>query len=163
MVIYIRHGDDHEKAAEYHHDRRLTERGRRRAREKAIELVDEYAGPVAILASPYRRAIETAKIMSAQVLVCMQADRRLAQHLSQKRQESPDVSPETARDCPIIESDDAFRQRVSEHLEQMRVEGLDQPGVVVWCVTHQVVIEAVGDLLGVKVPRDLDFLDHVVL
>lgn len=33
----------------------------------------------------------------------------------------------------------------------------------VWCITHQVVIEAIARHTGVPVPDDLDFLAHIVV
>lgn len=156
MLIYLRHGDDNHVDT-YHHDRRLTKKGRSAARDRAAHLADSLGKPSVIYASPYRRAAETAEIMAEILSVPARLDPRLAQHLSERRQRSPDVSPETARACPIIESTGDFRQRVADHVAEVQ-----RLTTVTWCVTHQVVIEAVGDLLGVDVPEDLDFLDYVV-
>lgn len=159
MLIYVRHGDDRGNDV-YRHDRRLNDRGRAKAPKAAKRLIEKYGHPDAVYVSPFRRALETLDAMTAAFTrpVAVHCDRRIAQCLNEKQQREPLVSPETLALITIAEGKEDFRRRVGLHIGDVRrVVG------VVWCVTHQAVIEEVARQLGVEISGGLDFLDHVVM
>lgn len=159
MLIYLRHGDDRGNDV-YRHDRRLNDRGREKASKAAKRLIEKYGHPDAAYVSPFRRTIETLEAMFGRLerAVTVRRDARIAQRLSEKQQAAPLVSPETAAQIVVVEDKGAFRRRVAAHVEEVR-----RANGVVWCVTHQAVIEEVADHFGVKISGSLDFLDHVVM
>lgn len=159
MLIYLRHGDDRGNDV-YRHDRRLNDHGKKKAGKAADRLIEKYGHPDTIYASPFRRAIETLEAMydHFQRDVVVRRDPRIAQHLSEKQQAQPLVSPETLAQVTIIENKNEFQRRVAVHVEEIR-----QTSGVVWCITHQAVIEEVAGHFGVKISGDLDFLDHKVM
>lgn len=162
MLIYVRHGDDRGEDV-YRHDRRLNDRGKKKAGREAKRLIEKYGHPDAVFVSPFRRAIETLDCMTVHfgrpVEVCR--DPRIAQHLSDKQRRDPSVAPETLEVIVVDEDREAFKRRVAEHVAHAR--GRVQTGATIWCVTHQIVIEEIARNFGVDAPNDLDFLDHVVM
>lgn len=156
-LIYLRHGDDRGDDV-YQHDRRLNAHGRTRAPKAAKRLIKEYGHPDTVFCSPFRRAQETLTAMSERFMrpVIVHSDGRLAQGLSEKRQRDPQVSPETLAQITLVEDKAAFQLRVAKHVREVRhLNG------VIWCVTHQAVIEEVARHFNVKISERLDFLDHV--
>jgi len=159
VLIYLRHGDDRGNDV-YRHDRRLNDRGREKAGKKAKRLIEKYGHPDVIYVSPFRRAVDTLEAMSSHFegAVTIRHDPRIAQRLSEKQQNDPQVSPETRAQITIVEDRKAFRRRVGKHVEEVR-----RASGVIWCITHQIVIEEVADHFDVKISGKLDFLDHVVM
>ncbi len=162
MLLYLRHGDD--RGDDHHrHDRHLNDRGRREAAERAGHLIEKYGHPDVAYVSPFRRALETLEAMTGRFerTVAVHRDPRVAQHLSERQQRMAreSVSPETLAQVSLPEDDDTFRRRVRAHVEEVRRHADD----VVWCVTHQAVIDEVADQFNVKISGNLDFLDYVVV
>jgi broad specificity phosphatase PhoE len=162
MVIYLRHGDDRGDDV-YRHDRRLNDRGRKKAAKEAKRLIDKYGHPDTVFVSPFQRAIETLDCMTTHFSrpVDIHRDRRIAQYLSDKQRAAPSISPQTLEVITIHEDRDAFRKRTADHVED--VCRRESAGAAIWCITHQVVIEEVAAHFGVKISSSLDFLDHVVM
>ena len=90
--------------------------------------------------------------------VPIRKDPRVAQHLSEKQQRDPQISPETSALVTIVESRAAFHDRIESHVKEVRAAH-----GAIWCVTHQAVIEVIADHFGVKISEDLDFLDFVIM
>lgn len=159
MLLYIRHGDDRGED-EYKHDRPLNARGTKKAAKAAKRLIEKYGHPDIVIVSPYRRAVETSDAMTASFVRSLEhrCDPRIAQRLSEKQRADPKLHPETRLQVDVTEDQDAFKRRVAEHFEEVR----KQDGAT-WCITHQVVIEEIASNVGVKIPTNLDFLDHVVV
>ena len=162
MLIYLRHGDDRGEDV-YRHDRRLNDRGRKQAGKKAGRLIRKYGHPDTVFVSPFRRTIETVNCMTARFerLVIVQGDSRIAQLLTDKHVRDLRVSPNTLRTITVEEDRTAFRRRVKEHVRDVRERA--ERGAIIWCITHQVVVEEVARLFDVKISGGLDFLDHVVV
>lgn len=159
MLIYLRHGDDRGDDV-YRHDRRLNDRGKQKAAKAAKRLIEKYGHPDTVHVSPFRRALETLDAMIEQFArsVVVRCDRRLAQRLSNKQQRDPQVSPETLAQIIVAEDETAFRRRIAEHVDEIRLTS-----GIVWCVTHQAVIETIARHFKVKISGSLDYLDHVVM
>jgi broad specificity phosphatase PhoE len=159
-LIYIRHGDDRGDD-DYRHDRRLNDRGRKKASRAARRLIEDHGHPDVAYVSPYRRAVETLDAMSERFErpVTLRCDARVAQMLSEKQQRAPDVSPQTRDQVAIAETQEEFHRRITAHVEEVgrRTEA------VIWCVTHQAVIEEIAHRFGAKLGGDLDYLDHLIV
>jgi len=162
MLIYLRHGDDRGEDV-FRHDRRLNDRGRKKAGKEAKQLIEKYGHPDVVFVSPFRRAIETLDSMTVHFErpVEIHRDLRIAQCLSDKQRQDPSISPETLEVILINEDRSMFRKRVGEHVTHARRRA--QEGSAIWCITHQAVIEEVAEQCGVKISDDLDFLDHVIM
>lgn len=158
-IIYLRHGDDRGNDV-YRHDRHLNDRGREKAPKAAKRLIEKYDHPDVVYCSPYRRAIETLDAMTERFErpVVVRCDHRVAQCLSEKQQRDPQISPGTLAQIIVTEDEGAFRQRVAAHVAEVK----RQTGVV-WCITHQAVIEKVARHFGVEISGKIDFLDHVLM
>jgi broad specificity phosphatase PhoE len=166
VLIYIRHANDHVDDAKHRHDRHITNKGARKAAKLAKKLIKRYGHPSAIYVSPFRRTLQTATAMAARFehAVPTHQDPRIAQHFSKKQQRRPDISRETARaGIPIVESRDDLRARVQSHIAAMRQAGHHQSSVVIWCVTHKIVVRTVGKSFRMKLPKSSGFLDYVVI
>ena len=162
MLIYLRHGDDRGEDV-YRHDRRLNDRGRKQAGKKAARLIRKHGHPDIVFVSPFRRTIETVNCMTAQFerLVTVRCDFRIAQLLTDKHLRDLSVSPATLDFINAGENRKQFRRRVKDHVRDVRARA--EQGVVIWCITHQVVIEEVARRFEVKISGKLDFLDHVIM
>ena len=162
MLLYLRHGDDRGEDV-YRHDRRLNDRGRKQAAKKAARLIRKHGHPDAVFVSPFRRTIETVNCMTARFerLVVVQSDSRIAQLLTDKHLRDLSVSPDTLRAITVGEDRSAFRSRVKEHVRDIRQRA--ESGAIIWCITHQVVVEEVARLFDVKISQTLDFLDHIIM
>ena len=160
MLLYLRHGDDRGDDG-YKHDRPLNDRGRKKTGKVAKRLIERHGHPDVVYVSPFRRALETLEAMSASFdrEVMVHREPRIAQHLSENQRRDPQLSPETRAQITIEEDRRAFCQRVADHFDEVRRRSDSS----IWCITHQSVIEEVADKLGVKIPANLDFLDHVVM
>lgn len=161
MLIYLRHGDDRGDD-EYRHDRRLNDRGRKKAVKKAAKLIKAHGHPDHVFVSPFRRTIETLECMANHFErhVEVHHDPRIAQHLSTKQRAAPSVSPKVLAMIDANESEEAFRRRVAAHAQDARQRAAEG---AVWCISHQVVVEEIARIFGAKIASDLDFLDHVVV
>ena len=162
MLIYLRHGDDRGEDV-YRHDRRLNDRGRKQAGKKAARLIRKHGHPDAVFVSPFRRAIETVNCMTASFerLVVVQADSRIAQLLTDKHLRDLSISPVTLRAITVEEDRSAFHDRVQSHVRDVRERA--ERGEIIWCITHQVVVEEAARLFDMKISGRLDFLDHVIV
>jgi broad specificity phosphatase PhoE len=162
MLLYLRHGDDRGDDV-YRHDRRLNDRGRKKAGKEAKRLIEKYGHPDTVFVSPFRRAIETLNCMSEHFSrpVDVNHDRRIAQYLSDKQRAAPSLSPKTLEVITINEDGETFRRRILDHVKD--VQRRAKEGATIWGITHQVVIEEVAQQFGVKISGTLDFLDHVVM
>ena len=160
MLIYLRHGDDRGNDI-YRHDRHLNARGKKKACKAFDKLAKKYGHPDTLFVSPFRRSLETLDAMAARFKrpVDVHRDPNVAQYLGRKN--APLISPETAALVAIDESLGAFQTRISAHVED--VKRRQCVGAAIWCITHQIVIEAVAGRFRVKIPGNLDFLDHVVM
>lgn len=156
-LIYIRHADDH-RDDEYRHDRWITGRGWKKAQKRAAKLIEKYGHPDVAYVSPYRRTRETLDAMLELFgrPVLIRGDSRVAQYLGDRKR--VDISPETRSVVRLDEDHGAFERRVAEHVGEVR--GLSG---VIWCITHQAVVEEVARHFGIAGPDKLDFLDHVVM
>lgn len=161
MLLYLRHGDDRGEDI-YRHDRRLNARGRRKAAKKARRLIDKHGHPDVVFVSPFRRATETLSCMTRHFTrpVDIRCDCRIAQLLTDKHKRDLRVSPETRAVIVIDENLSSFRGRITAHVEDVRRA---ETGAVIWCITHQVVIEEIAQHFVVKISGSLDFLDHVLM
>lgn len=159
MLIYLRHGDDRGNDV-YRHDRRLNDRGREKAVKAAKRLIEKHGHPDACYVSPFRRALETLDAMSERFErpVTIHCDPRVAQCLSEKQRRDPQVSPATLALVTIDEEVDAFKRRIAAHVAETR----DASGLI-WCITHQAVIEEIAGHFRVRISGSLDFLDYVVM
>ncbi len=164
MLLYLRHGDDRDDDV-YRHDCRLTDRGKKKASKQAERLIEKYGHPDRVFVSPFKRTLETLAAMSEHFSreVEVHRDPRVAQHLSQKQQGAPSVSPETLAQVAIVEDRDAFRRRVRDHVEDVLRRLQRRASEVIWCITHRAVIEEVADHFGVEISGGLGFLDHVAM
>lgn len=162
MLIYLRHSDDRGEDV-FRHDRRLNDRGRKMAAKEAKHLIEKYGHPDVVFVSPFRRAVETLDSMTKHFEhpVEIHRDPRIAQCLSDRQRRDPSISPETLEVIVIDEDRGMFKQRVAEHIAQARRRA--QEGSMIWCITHQAVVEEVAAQCEVKISGDLDFLDHVVM
>ena len=162
MLIYLRHSDDRGEDI-YRHDRRLNDRGRKQAEKKAARLIRKYGHPDMVFVSPFRRAIETVNCMTARFerLLVVQGDSRIAQLLTDKHLRDLSISPNTLSAITVREDRSTFRRRVKEHVRDVRERA--ESGAIIWCITHQVVVEEVARLFDMKISDQLDFLDHVIV
>jgi broad specificity phosphatase PhoE len=160
MLIYLRHGDDRGNDV-YRHDRPLSVRGKKKAAKVFGALADKYGHPDTLLVSPFRRALQTLEAMTEQFKrpVAVHRNAGIAQYLGGKSE--PLVSPETQALVDLDESWEAFRARIRNHVEDAKRR--KSVGAIIWCITHQIVIEEVATHFSVKISGDLDFLDHVVM
>lgn len=131
-ALYIRHSTVDDKA-DRNEDAALTTPGTQRARQAAIELVKQYGVlPSAIVASPYRRALETALLMVDVLATQFQCLRTVITDptLARKSHTGAITTASTSvEQPPMDETSHEFTDRCLHHATHVA-----QPGV--WYITH---------------------------
>jgi broad specificity phosphatase PhoE len=166
MIIYIRHGNDHSEGNAYHHDRGLSDAGKRRASKAAERLIRKHGHPTVAYASPFRRAVETLEAMTERFdrHVSVAQDVRIAQYFGKKkRKRGINIGPELAALVAIDADKAAFRLRVSQHVEEMKAANLHRSDVIVWCITHTAVLRCLGKQFDQRMRKPIEFLDYIVV
>jgi broad specificity phosphatase PhoE len=170
VLLYIRHGDDHHgslKGARYpRHDHPLNPEGKARAVRMARALVARYGVPDIVYCSPFKRARQTAGIMAGAIGVGgrdarIVIDPGLSRYFSRREQRDPSVGSgtRTAGPPPIYERSGEFGRRCRRQYERIvdmhfigREDGARRRPVVVWCITHALVMRRVAKRVGLPVP-----------
>lgn len=166
MLIYIRHGNDHSEDNKHHHDRGLSKSGWRKASKAATRLIEKHGHPAIVYVSPFRRTVDTVAAMAERFdrPVSVIQDPRIAQYFGKKkRRRGVEIGRVLAGIAPIDHDKEAFRQRVAQHIDDVKLADHHRSAAVVWCVTHTVVLRHIGKRFDEKVPDPLDFLDHFVI
>lgn len=162
MLIYMRHGDDHSEDNEHHHDRQLSDDGKRQAFKAAGRLIKKHGHPSIVYVSPFRRAIETAEAMTERFdrPVSVIHDPRIAKYF---KKQNVEIGPALAGVVSLEEDKEAFRLRVDQHFEDLKIANHHRSDVVVWCITHKVVVKHAGRHFGEPTSGAIDFLDYLVI
>ena len=176
MFVYIRHGDDEE--SKYRYDEKLSDRGKKRARHRARDMIRHHGLPTHIYYSPMERTRKTAKqfmrvarkeatkrgTSTPQFVM----EPRLGRYFTQKerhyvdRHTSHAMRRSTASKAMIDHGGKrAFRQRVEGHWGQLKDKHGDADRI--WCVTHSLVFLHMARINSVDRGSHVSFLDTLVL
>lgn len=150
MRIYIRHAEKKYKDGfgKPLHDPELTFNDTEKMRKLVNELIHLYGVPDVIVASPYRRTIQTAECLSSflKSKVPIIVDVNISEYLGY-RKENIDVAKQTSMYC-VPDTGETMRdliERVSYHCDMFRgVKG------VYWFVTHGKIIKEITGFGMVK-------------
>lgn len=163
MLIYIRHGNDHSEDNKHRHDRHLSDVGRRKAFKLANRLIKEHGHPSIAYVSPFKRTAETLEVMTERFdrPVTVIREPRIAQFFSKKKRR--DVSQAVANVISINEDEQGFHQRVQQHIDDVQLANHHRSDVVVWCVTHTIVLEYVSGYFKEPLSNPVRFLEYLVI
>lgn len=161
MVVYIRHANDDSKT-KHKHDPHITQNGITLIKSKLKELIKKYGYPKKIYFSPFRRCIDTMRIIIHELkkdidtenikLIC---DVNLSRYFNKKEKKKPKVSKKTLEyNIPINESKYSFYKRVSLNAKDMKNNNND-----VWCITHAIVYKTVARHLNVLTNDHINFFE----
>lgn len=165
MRIYIRHAEkqyNNGKSENFGYDPGITEEGKRKAREHAKLLVQQWGIPDIVVCSPYKRARETAIEMISVLDVDrdIKCDIRLSEYLGNHRYDTLNVESETMQyNPPHPETFFDMQNRVWKHNDDMRE--LDFDDKVVWFITHGIIINIISNAMGFKLPRKIPYLGSI--
>lgn len=164
MVVYIRHANDDNHKTKYKHDPHITKHGISAIKDKVQELIIKYGYPKEIYFSPFRRCIETMRIIVHELKkdkkshyknINLYCDVTLSRYFSKKEQKKPKVSKKTLEyNIPIKENKYEFHRRVKENANDMKKYGND-----IWCITHALVYKNVARELNIVTNDHIDFLE----
>ncbi|ARF09444.1 broad specificity phosphatase PhoE [Indivirus ILV1] len=159
MIVYIRHANDDGHNTKYKHDPHITKEGIHNTKKIVKELIYKYGYPKEIYYSPFRRCIETMKIIMQKLknkkirLVC---DTNLSRYFTESDKKKPRVSSKTLKyKIPIYENKKEFHQRIDNHLTKMAKKSNN-----VWCITHALVYKNISEKLKIHTNPRIDFLEH---
>lgn len=164
-VIFIRHGDDNDDDPTYTHDPKITDNGKKKARSTSFELVQKYGSPKIIFCSPFRRTIQTAKMMKKMcgAKTKIYIDKNLSRYFCAREKVNPQIGPGTGKyDTPIYESWKGFEYRVDKHLEMIKKNYFNQKDEVIWCITHALVYKHVARTYTITIPSYIPFMHYFV-
>lgn len=136
-------------------------------KERGKQLVDLYGIPAHCIVSPYRRTRETASLLLSSIDIKdrpeIRGDPSIAEYLGNQRpylddkkkiSRKPLVEPATAKfEIPEIEETEIqLRERCQKHLQYFQLDDIQKeaaPGakIVIWVVTHGIVIDTLYRLL----------------
>jgi len=170
MVVYIRHGDDNNKHTKHKHDPHITKQGIDNVRNITKELIRKYGCPNTIYVSPFRRCIDTMKVMLHEInstneinkkkknkvrLVC---DVNLSRYFTKSDKKHPKVSKKTLDfGIPIYESKKDFHKRINYHVTETAKKHHEN---VVWCITHALVYKNIAKNLNITTNNRIEFLEY---
>jgi len=166
MIIFIRHTDDDGSNPIYSHDPKVTKKGLKKAKEIAFRLIEQYGCPDIIFCSPFRRTIQTSKIMKKMCdnYTKIYVDNNLSRYFCKREKKNPQVDPGTQKyDAPIYESWKDFEDRINKHLRMLKKGEFAKTDEVIWCITHALVYKHVAKVYGIKIPSYIPFMHHFCL
>ncbi len=159
MVVYIRHANDNDHHTKYKHDPHITKEGIHNAKKMVHNLISKYGRPTEIYFSPFRRCIDTMRVMMHVLkkekirLVC---DVSLSRYFTKSDKKDPKVSKKTLQyKVPIYESKKEFHKRVERHVSEMSKKSNN-----IWCITHALVYKNIAKNLNVQTNPRIEFLEH---
>ena len=165
-VIYIRHGDDHDKDPKYEQDHEITKSGKKDCKRVAEKLIEKYGHPDMIRVTPFLRGVQTVKAMKDVLKAKTEIvfDANLSRFFSKREKKNPSVAPETLEfKPPIMETRKEFHKRTSKHYKKMKKGKYFQKGKMIWCITHALVLKAVAEKADVSLPDHYDFLERFIV
>lgn len=165
MVVYIRHADDNDHKTKYKHDPHITQKGIFKAKIIIHELISKYGYPTEIYFSPFRRCIDTMKVMMHELKkiknaksknIKLYCDISLSRYFTKKDKENPSISKQTlSYNIPIYENKKEFHKRVKSHVSDMSKSPNN-----IWCITHALVYKNIAKRLNVYTNNRIEFLDY---
>lgn len=165
MRIYIRHAEKEYSNGEseiYKHDPNITNNGREKARRVAKFLIDKWGVPDMIVCSPYERTRETAKEMASIIDkdIKIKCDVRLSEYLGNHKEDELDVKRETEKyNPPHPEIFFEMDSRVLLHNDEM--QELDDSEMIVWFITHGIIINRIANAMGFTLKRRFPYLGAI--
>ena len=168
MVVYIRHADDNNKHTKHKHDPHITKRGMHNVKKTTKELISKYGCPDTIYVSPFRRCVDTVKIMVNEInninnnnkinVIC---DVNLSRYFSKSDKKHPRVSKTTLDyNVPIYETKREFHKRINNHINETVKTEKSHNENIVWCITHALVYKNIAKKLHVSTNDRIDFLEY---
>ena len=162
MVVYIRHANDDSHKTKHIHDPHITRNGVSLIKLKLKELIKKYGYPKEIHYSPFRRCIDTMRIIIHELKkntdtenIKLIPDTNLSRYFNKKEKKKPKVSKKTlGYGIPINESKYAFYKRVSLNANNMK-----NTDNTVWCITHAIVYKTVAKSYNVFTNDHIDFFE----
>lgn len=161
MRIYIRHAEkeySNGNSGSFRHDPGIIDDSHK-IQILATQLVEQWGTPYMIVCSPYRRARETAMKLAAALnnSVMVKCDVKLSEYLGNHYHEPLDVTDETQQyHPPHPEHFFQMDTRVRQHNDEMR--DLDHSELVVWFVTHGIIMSRIANCVGYHLKRQIPYL-----
>lgn len=166
MRVYIRHSEKEYANGESfynRHDPHLTEKGKEKAREVALALVEKWGYPSLIICSPYLRTRETALEMASVLNYAtgIKCDVLLSEYLGNHQNEYLDVDESTSKyEPPHPENFYQMDNRVRYHNDIMlEYDGSEQ---VIWFITHGIIIGRLLKCFGIT-KKNIPYLGAVAI
>ncbi len=168
MIIYLRHASDHYEDPTFAHDQKIVPSKKNVTDILSVvkHLINTYGKPVAIYCSPFQRARDTLELMKDYLIketggeIDVEIDPRLSRYFTAKEKKEPSVRKDTLElEPPIFEKWDDFKERVTQHVDEMIEKGyLRSRHTVVLVITHTLVIKEVAKYLRFETPEYYEFL-----
>lgn len=163
MAIYIRHAKDKYVKGDKEYDTSLTQNGLQDAFNLGKKLVELYGTPDVIYCSPFRRARQTARTMvkSLGLKVPIYVDINLSRYPGTEKDYSDKVRDDTKKYGFLLrETKDEFKVRVKKHVEWVK-SICKKNNLLVWVISHAVVITRVCKYLEISFPEHLKSRDWI--
>lgn len=166
MLVYIRHSDDDHSPNNYVHDKSIDKEGKTNAKRKARKWMQKYGKPDIILCSPFRRTLETARIIrnTCGKNVPLYIDNNLSRYFCSSEKRNPQINPLTSQyDIPIFECKEDFEERIEKHLDFVQEYQHKKHITNIWCITHALVYKHIAKIYDNHLPKSIPFLHHFIL
>ena len=171
--IYIRHAEKKYKngfSNKHKFDPQITDNGEFNTEILAQKLLKLYGKPDIIICSPYLRTRQTASILRkmADENIEILYDVHLSEYLGNHQSDILDVHPETKKyKPPHPENFKQFCYRIRHHDNYTKkLTSLAQKNginIVIWIVTHGIVINQLARLYGMKRNKQVENLSGIII
>ena len=141
MLLVIRHANDEYEDPSYRHDNKLSREGRYECHRKIDKLISLTGPPTHIYCSPYRRTIETARLLNEYDAKIIK-DVRLSRYFTSSQKLDPHVSPKTlSHNVPIEEDRRDLDERIRSFIKDLKIG--QREGDVIWIISHAIIVSRI--------------------
>lgn len=171
MYIIIRHADDSVidlSQNDNKHDTTITNSGKRKSYKLAKKLVKKYGIPDVIYCSPFQRGRNTVKemmkVFTKEQLkhIKILVDINLTKYFTDTQKYNPKIHHTTSYyNIPVVESKEDVLERSHNHLNRLYKHHSQKE--VIWSITHAIVVNYIGQMVGKDKNNSIDFLEYITI
>ncbi len=169
MFVLLRHPDDEDPEATYTLDPHITIKGIKSILKIVNGLVEEYGIPSIIYSSPLTRCRESSYYIvkylkdKYNIKIEIIITPHISRYFTSNEKKNPDIRDRSVKfNTPVNETWKDFKKRIRYFNHTHKYE-LKTKNIVVWCVTHYLVIREYSKIYKFPIPDKMPYMWHIGL